>query len=50
MTAARDLARFPVHLGLGASAVPQPDFSGMEWYAEYGARHGADGAEGDDER
>jgi quercetin dioxygenase-like cupin family protein len=46
MTAARDLARFPVHLGPGASAVPQPDFSGMEWYAEYGARHGADGAEG----
>lgn len=46
MTAARDLARFPVHLGLGASAVPQPDFSGMEWYAEYGARHGTDGAEG----
>lgn len=35
-----------VHLGLGATAVPQPPFSGMAWYGDYGARHGADGAEG----
>lgn len=35
-----------VHLGLGASAVPQPPFDGMEWYAGYGMRHGGDGAEG----
>lgn len=35
-----------IHLGLGATAVPQPAFDGMEWYAGYGARHGADGAEG----
>ena len=35
-----------VHLGLGARAVEQPPFTGMEWYEAYGARHGADGAEG----
>lgn len=35
-----------IHLGLGATAVPQPPFDGMEWYAAYGARHGSDGAEG----
>jgi quercetin dioxygenase-like cupin family protein len=35
-----------IHLGLGATAVPQPPFSGMEWYAGYGKRHDADGAEG----
>ncbi|UVI40720.1 cupin domain-containing protein [Qipengyuania spongiae] len=43
---ARRLANSFVHLGLGASAVPQPGFSGLEWYADYGARHGADGREG----
>ena len=36
----------PIHLGLGATAVPQPPFTGMEWYAAYGERHDADGAEG----
>lgn len=36
----------PVHLGLGATAAPQPDFTGMEWYAEYSARTAADGTEG----
>lgn len=36
----------PLHLGLGATAVVQPPFSGMDWYAGYGERHGADGAEG----
>ncbi|MEM7702706.1 MAG: cupin [Pseudomonadota bacterium] len=35
-----------IHLGLGASAVPQPPFDGYEWYEAYGARHGGDGAEG----
>lgn len=44
---ARRLADSFVHLGLGASAVPQPPFTGgMEWYEAYGARHGADGREG----
>ncbi|MBW8753574.1 MAG: cupin domain-containing protein [Sphingomonadales bacterium] len=46
MTEARSLERFPLHLGLGAKAVPQPEFSGMAWYGEYGARNGADGPEG----
>lgn len=36
----------PIHLGLGAAAVPQPPFTGMEWYAAYGERHDGDGAEG----
>lgn len=35
-----------IHLGLGATAVPQPPFDGMAWYERYGARHGADGLEG----
>jgi len=35
-----------IHLGLGAKAVEQPPFAGMEWYEGYGARHAADGAEG----
>ncbi|MFU7526894.1 cupin [Qipengyuania sp. ASV99] len=35
-----------IHLGLGASAVPQPPFTGFDWYEAYGARHGDDGAEG----
>lgn len=42
-----ELARFPLHLGLGARAVPQPEFTGdMAWYGDYAARHTADGAEG----
>lgn len=36
----------PLHLGLGAVAIPQPPFTGMDWYAGYGERHDADGAEG----
>ncbi len=35
-----------IHLGRGATSVPQPPFSGVEWYADYGARHGSDGPEG----
>lgn len=35
-----------IHLGLGASAASLPPFTGMEWYADYGARAAADGAEG----
>jgi hypothetical protein len=37
---------FPIHLGLGATALEQPEFSGMEWYAAYSERVAADGAEG----
>jgi quercetin dioxygenase-like cupin family protein len=40
------LERFPLHLGRGARAVPQPQFTGMEWYAAYLERHAADGDEG----
>lgn len=43
---ARDIERFPVHLGLGARAVAQPEFTGVEWYEAYAMRHAADGVEG----
>lgn len=46
MTEAHRLADSFIHLGLGASAVPQPPFDGIDWYDAYGARHGADGIEG----
>jgi cupin domain len=41
-----DLSRFPIHLGRGATAVPQPEFTGIEWYGGYMQRHAADGLEG----
>lgn len=41
------LSVHPIHLGLGATAVIQPEFTGeMAWYGGYGARHGGDGVEG----
>ena len=44
------LERFPIHLGLGGTAVAQPEFPrderAMQWYGDYGARHADDGAEG----
>ena len=40
------LAEIPIHLGLGAMAHVEPAFTGMAWYADYGARHATDGAEG----
>lgn len=47
---ARSLERFPLHLGKHGLTEPQPEFPpderAMEWYVDYGARHGADGAEG----
>jgi hypothetical protein len=43
---ARSLEKSPLHLGLGATAVPQPQFTGMDWYQAYGARHAADGRDG----
>ncbi|MCA9502976.1 MAG: cupin [Spirochaetaceae bacterium] len=47
MGGGRDLGRHPVHLGLGATAQVEPLFTGeMAWYADYSARHEADGAEG----
>ena len=41
------LSEFPVHLGLGARAVREPQFTGDgAWYMAYGDRHAADGVEG----
>ncbi len=40
------LAERPIHLGLGATAVSEPGFTGTDWYAAYGQRHVADGREG----
>lgn len=45
-SAANNLENAFIHLGLGASAVPQPPFDGMSWYEGYGQRHGGDGPEG----
>ncbi len=42
----RNLGSHPIHLGLGATAVPQPEFTGIAWYDDYTARHDSDGAEG----
>lgn len=37
----------PIHLGLGATAVAQPQFAGdIQWYEAYEERHAADGKEG----
>ncbi len=42
-----NLLKNPIHLGLGATAIVQPEMTGgMKWYEAYGARHGNDGAEG----
>lgn len=46
MTMPHDLSSYPVHLGTGATAVVQPEFTGLPWYADYVARTAADGAEG----
>ena len=43
---ARNLSEEWLHLGLGATAEPQPPFDGMEWYERYADRHASDGAEG----
>ncbi len=41
------LASNPIHLGLNATAVVEPEFTGgMDWYMGYGERHGKDGVEG----
>ncbi|WP_100259878.1 cupin domain-containing protein [Qipengyuania seohaensis] len=46
-TGKRRLSDSFLHLGLGATAVPQPPFEGgMDWYEGYGQRHGSDGREG----
>jgi quercetin dioxygenase-like cupin family protein len=43
---AKSIFKHPVHLGLGAAAESEPEFTGsMDWYARYLQRHEADGAE-----
>ena len=46
MTKRFSLERFPLHLGRGARVLPQPELTGMEWYAAYTARTEADGGDG----
>ena len=42
-----ELAKHPVHLGLGATAAMLAEFDGtVEWYQRYGEAHDDDGAEG----
>ncbi len=42
-----NLERYPIHLGLGATAEVEPAFTGeLSWYEGYSARHAKDGAEG----
>ena len=42
-----DLSKHPIHLGLGATAVRQPEFTGdMQWYEAYSDRCAQDGVEG----
>jgi mannose-6-phosphate isomerase-like protein (cupin superfamily) len=42
-----NLATHPIHLGLGATATVEPEFSGeMGWYEGYATRHATDGVEG----
>ena len=41
-----NLYTHPIHLGLGAVALAQPEFTGMAWYEDYIARTAADGNEG----
>lgn len=42
-----DLARRPIHLGLGATAEVEPAFTNdMAWYEAYLGRHSSDGVEG----
>lgn len=45
--AGTSLEQHPLHLGLGARAIAQPEFTGaMDWYMDYSERSAADGAEG----
>jgi quercetin dioxygenase-like cupin family protein len=46
MSKGKSLYDFPIHLGLGAKAVSEPEFSGPEWYDGYMERHADDLDEG----
>lgn len=42
-----DISKHPIHLGLGATAEVEPEFTGdVEWYERWEERHVADGREG----
>jgi quercetin dioxygenase-like cupin family protein len=42
-----DIAKHPIHLCRGATALIEPDFTGNpDWYQGYTNRHAADGTEG----
>ena len=44
---ANNISTHPIHLGAGATALAQPEFTGgMQWYEGYGERHGEEGADG----
>lgn len=44
---ARELSKYPVHLGLGATAEVEPRYAeSMDWYKSYAERHAGDGEEG----
>ena len=42
----KSLFDYPIHLGLGATAVAEPRFTGFDWYEAYGERHADDLDEG----
>ncbi len=45
--AATNITVNPIHLGLGATAEIEPEFTGgPDWYGAYSARHADDGTEG----
>ena len=47
MMSGADIFTHPIHLGLGATAVAQPEFAGdMQWYEDYTGRDAADGKQG----
>jgi quercetin dioxygenase-like cupin family protein len=47
MPEAIDISTYPLHLGLGARSIVQPEFTGdMQWYSAYTERTQSDGIEG----
>jgi hypothetical protein len=47
MSQANDISIHPIHLGLGARSIVQPEFTGdMQWYSAYSERTQGDGIEG----
>ena len=42
----RSLFDYPIHLGIGARAVAEPQFTGFDWYEGYSERHADDLDEG----